>query len=103
MGYKLVYDVEAAHILECDRLLRENVKYRLLSYEDAKSKAISIHGGNVMYGYNPSLYEERKGGRPFVYLVHTDWGWRLKHNPTAFKVSIDMLEPYPKIIKYNKD
>lgn len=106
MKYKLMYDPTKNHFEECCRVLKEGVRYKLLNYEEAveKSKFIQRSGYfRVTYGYSSGLYEERKGDKHFVYLTRYNGDWRLKHTPLGFNVSIDMLEPYQTIIKYNKD
>lgn len=85
--------------------LNSTTKYRLLSVNEARRKAKHCRGSNrVIFGYGTYMFDSIKGDLQYVMLKSNRVGdrWYVVGHP-EYVISVDMVEPYEKIIKYNKD
>lgn len=85
--------------------LNSTTKYRLLSVAEARRKAKHCRGSNrVIFGYDKYMFDSIKGDLKYVMLESSTIGdrWCVVGHP-LYVISVDMVEPYEKIIKYNKD
>lgn len=85
--------------------LKSNTKYKLLTPEEARQKAIVSRGdAPVTFGYPDEMYEHLKGEMPYILLTPNISGtyYRVVGND-SYSISVDMVEPYTRVIKYNKD
>lgn len=102
--YKLIVVGNSALGSNHNATLKENTKYRLLTYKEALEKAKERGGESVMYGYDDSLYHNTKGDNKYIYLKQDSKGYyRPKHKVYGIHVSVDMVELYKPNIKYNKE
>lgn len=85
--------------------LNSTTKYRLLSVAEARRKANYCRGStSVVFGYCTYMFDSIKGDLQYVMLKSNRVGdrWYVFGHP-EYRISVDMVEAYTKIIKYNKD
>lgn len=85
--------------------LNSTTKYRLLSVAEAGRKANYCRGStSVVFDYDKYMFDSIKGDLKYVMLESRTMGvrWCVVGHP-YYTISVDMVEPYAKIIKYNKD